>query len=315
MTDRARTDRLLGGDLFAASHSPISVSHHVVRGHLRAHDHDFMEVVLIVSGSGAHHSILGTQPIAAGDVVVLRPGVWHAYDDCRDLEVYNCCFGMELFQRELAWIREDPLLGLLYWTGPSLLSRRGILGGRLDGPDAQAGRAHFAALHRASREPPPYGRADRIGHLLLILGLLARGLRAGNGGGGRPATPHRAVLDGVLLLEQAPAHPWSVVELADRLHIDRHYLARLFKAGTGVSPIAYLSRCRVERAAALLLRTDLPIARVGAAVGYPDPAHFARRFKGHFGLSASAYRAAFTQERAPAAAATGLSARSATLRG
>lgn len=300
MTDQARTDRLSGGDLFAASHAPISVSHHLVRGHLRAHDHDFLEVVLIVSGRGAHHSILGKQPITAGDVLVLRPGVWHAYDDCHDLEVYNCGVGMELFQRELAWIRQDPLLGLLYWTGPSLPSRRGILAGRLDGPDVLTGRDHFAALHRASREAPPYGRADRIGHLLLILGLLARGLRAGDGGE-RRAPPHRAVQDGVLLLEQTPAHPWSAGELADRLHIDRHYLARLFKSGTGVSPMAYLSRCRVERAAALLLRTDLPIGRVGAAVGYPDPAHFARRFKGHFGLSAGAYRATFTDPRRPAA--------------
>jgi AraC family L-rhamnose operon transcriptional activator RhaR len=44
------------------------------------------------------------------------PGVWHGYEHCRELSVYNCCFSSELLRRELSWTREDPLLGYLLWA-------------------------------------------------------------------------------------------------------------------------------------------------------------------------------------------------------
>ncbi len=93
------------------------------------------------------------------------------------------------------------------------------------------------------------------------------------------------------LLESDPRRDWTLGELAGELSLDPSYLVRLFKAGTGLPPMAYLSRHRAERAAELLLRTDRRVGEVGAEVGWPDPNHFARRFRAHFGLSPSAYRA------------------------
>jgi AraC family L-rhamnose operon transcriptional activator RhaR len=58
--------------------------------------------------------------------------------------------------------------------------------------------------------------------------------------------------------------------------------------------MAYLARCRVETAAILLVHTTQPITQIGRSVGWPDPNYFARRFKGHTGLSPSAYRSRFT---------------------
>jgi AraC family transcriptional regulator, L-rhamnose operon transcriptional activator RhaR len=57
--------------------------------------------------------------------------------------------------------------------------------------------------------------------------------------------------------------------------------------------MAYLARRRVQMAAALLLHTDRPVTQVGRSVGWPDQNYFARRFKAHFGLSASTYRSRF----------------------
>jgi AraC family L-rhamnose operon transcriptional activator RhaR len=68
----------------------------------------------------------------------------------------------------------------------------------------------------------------------------------------------------------------------------------LFKAATGLPPIAYLNRHRVEMAASLLLHTDEPITHIAKSVGWPDPNHFARRFRAHYGLSATTYRARFS---------------------
>jgi AraC family L-rhamnose operon transcriptional activator RhaR len=75
---------------------------------------------------------------------------------------------------------------------------------------------------------------------------------------------------------------------------------RLFKAQTGLPPLAYLARHRAERAAMLLLQTDRPIAQIGEAVGWDDPNYFARRFRAYFGVSATTYRARFSTLASPA---------------
>jgi AraC family L-rhamnose operon transcriptional activator RhaR len=113
----------------------------------------------------------------------------------------------------------------------------------------------------------------------------------------RDATPQRAVpslvQDGARLLENDLAHEWTLSELALRLHVNKHHLARLFKEHTGLAPMAYLARCRAECAAGLLLQTNQPISEIAVRSGWLDPNLFARRFKAHFGLSATQYRARF----------------------
>ena len=47
------------------------------------------------------------------------------------------------------------------------------------------------------------------------------------------------------------------------------------------------------QAATLLLHSDQPVTCIGHAVGWPDQNYFARRFKAHYGLSATTYRARF----------------------
>ena len=77
------------------------------------HTHSFVEIAFTVGGAGTHNSLGGRQELRAGDVILLRPGVWHGYENCRALNIYNCCFSSELLRRELSWTRDDPLLGYL----------------------------------------------------------------------------------------------------------------------------------------------------------------------------------------------------------
>jgi len=256
------------------------------------HTHSFVEVAVMTGGKGVHHSLAGRQELTVGDVILLRPGVWHGYEECRDLDLYNCCFSTELLQRELAWTRADPLLGYLLWTGPYSGQRRGILTARLAPADLAECVDHLDALDRLRFLPVSRHRGDIIGRLSLFLSCLARvvvpSVEAGDG------HTHPAVVEAMRMMEGRPAHPWTLTELAAELHLAPGYLVRLFKSATGLPPMAYLSRHRVEVAAAQLLHTDDAISRIGESVGWPDQNYFARRFRAHYGLSASAYRSRFT---------------------
>jgi len=276
------------GTLAYAGHYLHEQSHPV-------HTHSFLEIAVVTGGNGVHVSLAGRQRLAVGDVIVLRPGVWHGYERCRALDLYNCCFSAELLQRELAWTREDALLSHLLWTGPYSLQRRGMLTASLRPESLAECAEHLDALDRLRFQPLGWYRGDIIGRLALFLGCLARGVADGDHGAvGQPGHAHPAVVRAMRLLEAAPERRWTLTELADDLHLTRGYLVRRFKAATGLPPMAYLSRLRVESAAVLLLHTDRSITQIGEAVGWPDANYFARRFKAHYGLSASAYRARFS---------------------
>ena len=62
--------------------------------------------------------------------------------------------------------------------------------------------------------------------------------------------------------------------------------------------MAYLAQVRAEHAAVMLLHSDEPITSISRAVGWPDQNYFARRFKAHYGLSATTYRKQFATRSA-----------------
>lgn len=68
---------------------------------------------------------------------------------------------------------------------------------------------------------------------------------------------------------------------------------RRFTAATGVSPITYVQRLRIEDAKRRLERTEDAIDEIGWRVGYEEPAFFRRLFKRVTGLTPGAYRRRF----------------------
>ena len=259
------------------------------------HTHSFVEIAVVTGGRGVHHSTAGRHELRVGDVVLLRPGVWHGYEDCRGLDLYNLCFSTELLQRELAWARQEPQLGHLLWTGPYSGQRRGILHAHLTDDLLDACLEHLDGLQKLRTQPIGTHRGDMVGRLTLFLSTLARVVAEADSVTPGTAGTHPAVLDAMRMMEDRPAYAWTLTELAAGLHLAPGYLVRLFKAATGLPPMAYLSRHRVELAAARLLHTDQPIHRIGESVGWPDQNYFARRFKSHYGLSASVYRDRFAR--------------------
>jgi transcriptional regulator GlxA family with amidase domain len=68
---------------------------------------------------------------------------------------------------------------------------------------------------------------------------------------------------------------------------------RRFVSATGLTPIAYIQRLRIEDAKRRLERTDDSVDEISWRVGYEDPAFFRRLFKRTTGLSPGAYRKRF----------------------
>lgn len=84
-----------------------------------------------------------------------------------------------------------------------------------------------------------------------------------------------------------------VQEMVKRSRLAERTFKRRFTGATGLTPLGYVQRLRIEDAKRRLERTDAPIDEIGWQVGYEDPAFFRRLFKRTTGLAPGAYRKRF----------------------
>jgi transcriptional regulator GlxA family with amidase domain len=87
--------------------------------------------------------------------------------------------------------------------------------------------------------------------------------------------------------------------LARELGMSPRNFIRRFKGATGLAPLEYLQRLRVQAARRLLEERFVTVQEVGAAVGYTDVTFFRSVFKRFTGLAPGAYRRRFAGITAP----------------
>lgn len=86
---------------------------------------------------------------------------------------------------------------------------------------------------------------------------------------------------------------WPLARLAREAGLSSRTLARHMRDRMGETPLGWLTKARVARAAELLETTDVPLADVAAACGFGSPETFRREFRRAHGIAPSQHRANF----------------------
>jgi AraC-like DNA-binding protein len=84
--------------------------------------------------------------------------------------------------------------------------------------------------------------------------------------------------------ERDPSVSASLEKLSSIAGLSLSQFKALFKKETGKTPGEFLRDLRMEKAKALLVNTDYPIAIVAEMVGYLDASSFTHRFSSYFGF-------------------------------
>jgi AraC-like DNA-binding protein len=82
----------------------------------------------------------------------------------------------------------------------------------------------------------------------------------------------------------------NLMEVAKASGFSAPYFSKIFKDETGENFSNYLSRLRLEKAAALLTDTKLPLSRIAQDCGFEDQSWFSKTFKNYAGESPGKFR-------------------------
>jgi AraC-like DNA-binding protein len=132
---------------------------------------------------------------------------------------------------------------------------------------------------------------DRLLDLLVIAALRAWFSRPE----AEPPAWYRAMADPVVgrvlrLVQDDPAHPWTVASLAVKAGVSRAGLARRFTELVGEPPMTHLTGWRLTLAADLLRDTDETIGAIARQVGYGSAFALSSAFKRVYGVSPQEHR-------------------------
>lgn len=146
-------------------------------------------------------------------------------------------------------------------------------------------------LFECVRTQPPYfeleayASAARIVYLLYSLGYVKFPEKGNH-------SAHRKEMMSSLIkwIENNYTEKITLHTLAEIARTNEKYLCRLFKDYTGVSPIEYVNRLRIERACLDLSSQTANITSVAVDSGFSDAAYFCKIFKRYKGMTPREYR-------------------------
>lgn len=82
----------------------------------------------------------------------------------------------------------------------------------------------------------------------------------------------------------------DINRLSRQFKLSARTLSRRFTQATGLAPLQYLQKLRLDIARELLRDSDLEIGEIASRVGYPDSAYFSRLFRRVLQVSPNEYR-------------------------
>jgi len=107
------------------------------------------------------------------------------------------------------------------------------------------------------------------------------------------------IQEAIAYMEKNYQRELTMEEVAGVCKLNRSYFSKLFKDSMGCSPLEFLIRLRLSRAAELMKETNQSIGGIAARCGYPNQLHFSRAFKKRYGYSPREWRTR-NQEHPPA---------------
>ncbi|WP_368904433.1 AraC family transcriptional regulator [Taklimakanibacter lacteus] len=239
------------------------------------HTHDQFGIGVIHQGAQKSLSGRGMVEAGPGDAITVNPGEVHDGAPIGDL---GRSWRILYFDPEVISAAIDDMsegkTGSFEFANPVMGDKR--IAGRC--------RALFDAMTKGDEATTSVQREELM--LILLATLRPKAIDTS-----------RAVPDAILaaksMIDDDPARPVTLAELARAAGLSKFQLLRGFFRNTGFTPHAYLMQRRIDRARRLITG-QLTLAEAALASGFADQSHMTRIFVRKYGLSPGLYAQAMT---------------------
>ena len=263
------------------------------------HIHDFVELSLVISGSGIHRTVNDCSECHPGDVYVINSGAPHSYylnENGGELVVQNMIFDpTDILDGELGdpehsryccgLFREDPMISHVFLT-----------------PDyrKEALRIMDRMQKEQMRKKLEWEMSVKA-HLVDFLIMCSRLISIPADSTHTKFIPKlrdRQIIMTVMrtVMERYNDPEMSLEKIADVAHLSKSQLSYIFQKVAGVRFTDYVSSIRLDHACRLLRETRMTNEQVCYACGFRDVSSFYKFFRNHMGMTLLAYRKKHTPQ-------------------
>ena len=250
------------------------------------HNHDFVEIVYIIDGSGKH-CINGKEfSVKAGDLLFINYGCTHAFYVNDKIVAYNLMIRVDYFTKNM--LKDDNLFYMLALTSFEKIQHELNSKSPLVCFDYIERDDIFSLFRNIELELTKDELAKSLildSYINIILCKVFRKIFVPNGN--KEHLIPQEILD---YIAEHSNEKISLSDLSQKCFYNPAYFSRLFKKAFNVSFTDYIMDIRLKHCSDLLKNSDHTIDRIIEECGFSDRNTFYERFKNKYGCTPSEYR-------------------------
>ncbi len=275
-------------DWFSPDGFPLAVERRDPQEPFGPHTHEFSELVIVTGGRALHITGRESWPVCTGDVFVISGPRGHEYREMDNLRLINILYRPEKLHLKLWDLPALPGYHALFTLAPALTQRQRFHSRlRLSPKELAIVFGHVDVLDSELGTRAPGFAFTATASFMQIVAYLSRCYDQSKN------SDAKALLRIARAISHLEAHFDETLDLdslAQLAHMSKRSFLRAFQAAIGSSPINYLIKLRLTRAAALLRRPEEDITSAAFKAGFNDSNYFARQFRKTFAITPSGYR-------------------------
>ena len=252
------------------------------------HVHQFMEMVIILAGSGVHETEFSKTDIRSGDVLVIPKGGYHRYAEVNNLELMNLLFDPEKLPMPLIDLYKLPGFNALFTVKNDYYNQNRFYPKfHLNEHEFEKTKRILSEMQEENSKMIPGYRCCLMGHFMVLLGNLAR-LYTDNLS--KLNEPSFKIGQAISYINLNFRKEIKLDEMIKKSGMSRSVFMRKFHQAVGVAPINFLIQVRISEACKLLQQSEMTISEIAYKVGFNDSNYFTRQFDKIVGITPRAFR-------------------------
>lgn len=268
---------------------PLKVSAQPAQVNTTPHCHEFVEMVVILQGTGKHVTLYETQNLSRGDVLIIPVGTEHQYQEVQGLSLVNILFDPEKLQFPRMDLCSLPGYDVIFYPTKHTANESvpcPCL--HLNEEQTQLVEKQLDILIDEFSTRALGFRTRALGIFLYLAGILTPLFTASPI---QKQNYHQHAIAKVInYLEDNFSQNITLADLTKTACMSKSTLMRAFRKQMGASPFQYLINIRLEHACQLICENQLPLTAICNQAGFSSYSYFSRCFVRRFHQTPNNFR-------------------------